>query len=94
MLADGIGQRRPELLDPAQDRPPADVDAAISQNAGNALGRGVQLQVVADGQQDDVTREAMAGNPARRLAGRVAATGTAGAYHTSALIVTIAGQVR
>ena len=65
-----------------------------SQDAGNALGRGTQLQVVTDGQQDDVTREAMAGQRARRLAGRVAATGTAGAYRTSALIVTVAGQVR
>jgi len=38
MPADGIGQGRPELLDPAQNRPPADVDAAIGEHAGDAFG--------------------------------------------------------
>jgi hypothetical protein len=90
---DLLGQSGPELLDPAQNGPPADVDAAISQDAGNALGRGAQLQV-ADGQQDDFTREAMAGHQACRLAGGVAATGTTGAYHMAALIVAVAAQVR
>src|SRR5207253_10713793 len=88
------GQSWPELLDPAQNSPSADVDATVSQNVSDAFGRGAQLQVVADGQQDDVTREAMAGHQARRVAGRVAATGTAGVYPPPALIVTIAGQAR
>src|SRR5207249_2172 len=49
---DLLGQSGPERLDPAQNGPSADVDAAISQDAGNALGGGAQLQVVADCQQD------------------------------------------
>jgi hypothetical protein len=62
---DLIGQSGPELLDPTENGSPAHVDVAISQDAGNALGRGAQLQVVAERQQDDVTREAMAGHQAR-----------------------------
>jgi hypothetical protein len=52
-----------------------------------------QLQVVPDGQQNDLAREAMPGYLARRIAGRVVTTGTADAYHTAALIVAVAGQV-
>jgi len=37
MLADGIGQGRPELLDPTQDRPPADVDPSIREDAGDTF---------------------------------------------------------
>jgi len=59
MLADDIGQRRSELLDPAQDRSAAHVDASIGQDAGDAFGGGAQLQVVANSKQDDVTWEAM-----------------------------------
>jgi len=59
MLAYGIGQGRSKLLDPAQDRPPAHVDPAVGEHAGDAFGRGTQLEVVADGEQDDVTREAL-----------------------------------
>jgi hypothetical protein len=53
-------QRRSELLDPAQDCSTAHVNAAIGEHAGDAFGRGTQLQVVANSEQDDVTREAMA----------------------------------
>ena len=87
MPTDLVGQRRPELLDPAQDRPRAHVDAAVGQNAGDAFGRSAELQVVPDGQQNDVTWEAMAGHQARRLAGRVAATCTANTDSAGALIV-------
>ena len=52
-------QRRPELLDPTQDRPSAHVNASIREDAGDAFGRGSQLQVIANSEQDDVTREAM-----------------------------------
>jgi hypothetical protein len=91
---DLFGQSRAELLDPAQDRPATHVDAAVGQDAGNAFGGGTQLQVVADGQQDHVARETMASHQARRLAGGVSTTGTAGAYGTAALVATVAGQVR
>ena len=60
MLADGIGKSRPELLDPAQDRPTAYVNASIGEDASDAFGCGTQLEVIADGEQDDVAREAMA----------------------------------
>jgi hypothetical protein len=43
MPADGIGQGRPELLDPAQNRPPADVDPPVGQYASDAFSRGTQL---------------------------------------------------
>jgi hypothetical protein len=36
----------------------------------------------------------MASHQARRLAGGVSTTGTAGAYGTAALVATVAGQVR
>src|SRR4051812_3663749 len=42
---DLIGQRRPELLGPTQDRPAAHVDAPVGQNASDALSSGAQLQV-------------------------------------------------
>jgi hypothetical protein len=57
MLTHGIDQGRPELLDPAQDRPPADVDPAVGEHASDAFGRGTQLEAVADGEHDGVTRE-------------------------------------
>jgi hypothetical protein len=38
---------RPELLYPAQDRPPTDVDTAVGQEAGDPFSRRTQLQVVA-----------------------------------------------
>jgi hypothetical protein len=47
-------------LDPAQDGASADVDTAIGQQASNALGGGTQLQVVPDGEQDDIAWDAMA----------------------------------
>src|SRR5262249_31138669 len=90
---DLLGQGRAELLDPAQNGPSTDVDAAVGQDAGNALGRGAQLQVVADGQQDNVAREAMAGYQTRRLVRRMAATSTAGAHGATTLVVAVAGQV-
>jgi hypothetical protein len=43
--------------------------------------------------QDDVAWEAVAGHQARRLTGRVSATGTAGAHGTAALIMAITDQV-
>jgi hypothetical protein len=55
--------------------------------------RSTQPQVIADGQQDDVPREAMAGHQARRLARRVSATGTTDTNGAATLIVTIASQV-
>jgi hypothetical protein len=48
-----------KLLDPAQDRPAAHVNASIRENGGDALGGCTQSQVIRDGEQDDVTREAM-----------------------------------
>jgi hypothetical protein len=59
MLAHGSDQRRPELLDPAEDRPAAHVNASIRKHAGDTFGRGTQLEVVPNSEQDDVTREAM-----------------------------------
>jgi hypothetical protein len=88
-----VDKAGPELLDPTQDRASAHVDTAAGQDVGNAFGRGGQLQVVADGHQDDVPKEAMASHEARRLVGRVATTGTAGAHGTAALVVAIVGQV-
>jgi len=61
--------------------------------ARDTFGGGTQLQVVADGEKDDVAREAMAGHQARRLTGRVSATRTAGANGTATLIMAIASQV-
>jgi hypothetical protein len=52
-------QGRAEFLNPAQDGSAADFDTAIRQQAGDAFGRSAELQVVANGEQDDVTREAM-----------------------------------
>jgi hypothetical protein len=77
------GQSWPELLDPEQNRPSAYIDAAISQDAGNALGRGTHLLIAADAQQNDVTPEAMASHQARRLAGCVAIAGIDGAHRRS-----------
>jgi hypothetical protein len=57
--ADLLGQGRPELLDPAQDRATTHVDASIRQDASDTFGRGTQLQVVPNGEQDDLTWEAM-----------------------------------
>jgi hypothetical protein len=91
----GFGSKqRTKGLDPAQNGPSTDVDASVGEEARDAFGGGAQLQLVADGQQNDVAREAMAGHQARRLAGRMPTTGTAGAYHTAALIVAVAGQVQ
>jgi hypothetical protein len=59
MRTNSLGQRRPELLDPAQDRSAADVNAAIREDASDPLGRGAQLQVIPNSRQDDITREAM-----------------------------------
>ena len=55
-LADRAG---PELLNRVVDRPAAHVDAAVGQDACDTLGCGAELQVVADRQQDDVTRKPM-----------------------------------
>jgi hypothetical protein len=73
----------PELLDPEQNRPSAYIDAAISQDAGNALGRDTHLLIAADGQQNDVTPEALASHQARRLAGRVATAGIEAGHRRS-----------
>jgi hypothetical protein len=58
ILTNSLRQGRPALLDPAQDSPAAHVNASIGQNAGDAFGRGTQLEVP-NREQDDVTREAM-----------------------------------
>jgi hypothetical protein len=42
-----------------QDGSAADVDATIGQETGDAFGRGAQLKAVTDGEQDDITWEAM-----------------------------------
>ncbi len=55
----GFGQGRPQLLNPAQDRPAPDVNPLIREDASDPLGRDTQLKVVADSEQDDVAREAM-----------------------------------
>jgi hypothetical protein len=52
-------QRRTELLDPPQDCSTAHVDASIGEHAGDAFGCVTHLQALANGEQDDVTREAM-----------------------------------
>jgi hypothetical protein len=49
--------RRPR--DPTQDCSAAHINPAIGQDAGNAFGRGTQLQVVLNSEQNDVMREAM-----------------------------------
>jgi len=54
-----FGQGWTELLDPPQDRPTADVDTPVSEDTSDAFGRSTQLQVIANSEQDDVTREAM-----------------------------------
>jgi hypothetical protein len=59
MLAHGSGQGRPELLDLAQDRPAAHVNASIREHAGDTFSCGTQLEVVPNSEQDDVTRETM-----------------------------------
>jgi len=59
MLPYSLCQGWPELLDPAQDGPPADVKTSIREHAGDTLCRSTQLQVIANGEQDDVAREAM-----------------------------------
>ena len=71
-------ERWTELLDPAQDGSPAHVDATVSQDASDPLSGGAQRQVVADGQEDDVTRETLVSYQTHRLTGRVSATGTTG----------------
>ena len=63
VAADLAGQGRPERLDPAQARAAADVDAAVSQDASATFGGGAQLEGVADREQNDVPRKAMAGLP-------------------------------
>jgi hypothetical protein len=106
VIADELGQGRRQVLLVEHDRV---VQALAAKRAnhpfhdrirtrrpdrcGNALGCGAGLEVVADSQQDDVTREAMASYQARRLTGRVPATGTAGTNSTAALVVAIMGQV-
>jgi hypothetical protein len=60
VAADLPGKRRSELLHPTQDRPSADIDPATGQEARDAFGGGTQLQVITDGEQDDIAWEAMA----------------------------------
>jgi hypothetical protein len=55
-----FGQCWTELLNPAQDRPPADVDPPVGQHASDTFGGSTQLQVVPDSEQDDLTWKAMA----------------------------------
>jgi hypothetical protein len=59
MTPNFFGKGWAEFLNPAQDRPPADVDPPVGQNAGDAFSRRTQLQVIPDSEQDDVTWEAM-----------------------------------
>jgi hypothetical protein len=92
MLADGAGQRRSELLDPAQDRSAAHVDASIGEHAGDAFGRGTQLQIVPNGKQDDVTREAMTGDQAQGLGRRMPATFSAGINNATTLGVGVSAS--
>jgi hypothetical protein len=89
-----VGKGRTELLDPAQDRPPAHVNASIRKHAGDAFGCSTQLQVVPHCQQDDVTRESMASDEANGLAGGMAATRTAGVNRATTPVVAIASEVR
>jgi hypothetical protein len=93
MLADGAGQRRSELLDPAQDRSAAHVDASIGEYTGDAFGRGAQLQVVPNSKQHDVRREAMTGDQAHGLGRRMPATASAGVNNATTLVVAITSQV-
>jgi len=46
ILAHGRGQGRPELLDPARDRPAAHLNASVREHTGDTFGRGTQLEVV------------------------------------------------
>src|SRR5579859_1336606 len=84
--ADLLRQRWAELLDPAQDRPPARVDATVGQDAGDTFGRSAKLQVVADRQQNDVTWKPVTVHQAGRLGRGVAATRAAGVNRATALV--------
>jgi L-serine deaminase len=93
MTPNFFGQGWTELLNPAQDRPPAHVNASIREPAGDAFSRSTQLQVVPDGEQDDVVREAMASDEADGLSGGVAATRTAGMNGATTLVAAIASEI-
>ena len=93
MALDFGRQSRSELLDPTQDRSAAYVHTAIGQETRDALCRGTQLQVVADGEQDDVAWEPMARNKAQRLSRGMPATGRADVDDPATLIVAIASEV-
>jgi hypothetical protein len=93
LLADGIGQCRSELLDPAQDRSAADVNAAIGEDASDAFGCRTKLQVIANSEQDDVTREAMTRDQARRLGCGMAPAGAAGVDDPATSVAAIASEI-
>ena len=78
---------------PTQNRSAAHVNASIGEYAGDAFGCGTQLQVIPDGEQDDVTWEAMAGDEADGLAGGVTATRTTGVNGATTLVVAIAREI-
>ncbi len=59
MLTNSLRQGWIELLDPAQDSSAAHVNASIREDAGDAFGRGTQLEVLPNSEQDDLTREGM-----------------------------------
>ena len=88
-----VRQRRAELMDPAQDRPSAQVDPAIGQHASDTFGRGAHLQVLPDSEQDDVAWEAMASDEADRLARGVTATRATGVNGTTTLVVAVASEI-
>jgi hypothetical protein len=93
MTPNFFGQGWPELLNPAQDRPPAHVNASIRCHTGDAFGRSTHLQVVPDSEGDDVAREAMASDEADGLAGGVAATRTADMNRATTLVAAIASEI-
>jgi len=65
------------------------VGASIRQDASDAFGRGGELQVVPNGEQDDVTREAMTLHQAGRVGRGVPTARAADVNWTTTLIVAI-----
>jgi hypothetical protein len=93
MLTNRSCQRWPELLDPTQNRSAAHVNASIGEYAGDTFGCGSQLQVIPDGEQDDVTWEAMTCEQAGGLDRGMPATASAGADDPTTFVVAIASEI-
>jgi hypothetical protein len=60
--ASGLGQQRRDLLDPPVDRDVVDLDPALGEELLDISVGQAEAQVPADGEHDDLRREAEAGN--------------------------------